>query len=368
MGKARVRVPDTTEVEAEPGDDRVLEVPDAGDLELLVTADTTWKWAVYRLLTPDERMRAASSKETRCLLTYLSGPVDLASFNREHGGGTFEFWGSIEGQRGLQDKVTVTLAGPIKPLHPPIVVPPTVTPSAPPATVSNGGVSPELVALLAGQQRMLEDISKRLAVPAPAPGLTLKDLLELAPLLNGGQQQGESLKEMIRMFQQGLELGSQRDPSEKTMGELVLEKALPSLERVATAIATRRPVPTPRPREAEATVVGTAPVTPVAEAPSTAAPASMPEVSEDEARWIVVIGSLSRAIQTNQDPTALVDAIDPLLTDDELVLLRMSNADDLLREMSKRTGTRYPVLSQDTAKPYLERVLVELRRDDSEPA
>jgi hypothetical protein len=363
----RVVVPATDDPEGleEP---QVIEVPQAGDLEHLANAEQEWRWVVYRKLRPEERSTFAGA--LRVILGKLEGAVDIEQVRRDWGGGTFEFWGSIAGEPNarLRVKHEISLAGPIKSLTGP--EPPTPVQAV---TQNGNGNSAELV-------KILERIESRLAAPPPAPvapqGLTLKDVLGLIPILRGDPpppppNAQAQVSDLLGILKTGIELGTQREPGEpQDMGTLILEKALPAIERVATAIATRRPAPRPgvagprpNPTDSSAEVVGE-PVIPGAVVSH--------DEQESEARILTLVSSMARAVTQETDPIDFADTVERILNPEELFWLKSSTPEKLQEEIRTRIGERYPVLATPNAREYLEALLSELRNPtletESDPA
>jgi hypothetical protein len=325
--------------------------PDAGDLDHLTLATPDWRWTVYRKLRPEEKHIFPGQHSV--LLCKLEGPVDLDQIRRDYGGGTYEFWGTIVGQRGLQAKPVISIAGELKPAATtPDKALPAVTVAAQPPT---NGMSPELVALLSGQQRLLEAINARLAAPARAEGLGIKDLLTLMPLLRPPEPDPKAqVNGMLELVKTGIELGTQRDPVETEPGVMIWEKIAPSLERLATAVLTRRPGgPTPRPpaRTAEATVVE----------PGGAAPPPSLDDLERDARLTTLVGGLARALAQGDPVQDFAETVERILPSEDVFMLKSMAAEDLAKELRERAGERYPALQTEAAQGYIAALLEELR-------
>jgi len=333
-------------------DDDDLDIPDAGDLEALAGVGEEWKWAVYRRLRPEEKSMFPG--ETRVLMTTVEGPINhdtLEWIKREFGGGTYELWGTIRGQRGLRLKPVISLAGEIRPAIP---APPPTTTAAPSSNGNGNGVAEML--------RILERIEQRLSAPVTAPvqqGITVKDMLELMPLMQPAREPSAKvqLDGLMDVLKTGIELGTTRDPGEPPdLGMQMLEKALPTLEKVATAILSRagRP-PAPRP------ATPGAPGDPAARPSEAQVIEQTPEDAERAARLTTLVGALARAIAQGIEVQDFAGTVESILPDDELYALRLYEPDKLMAEIRANTGTRYATLETDQALQYVTELLAELR-------
>jgi hypothetical protein len=351
---ARNRAPAAT---GDPSEVEEVFDPDAGDLDHLTLATPDWRWVVYRKLRPEEK--SVFPGQHSVMLCKLEGAVDLDQIKREYGGGTYEFWGTIIGQRGLQAKPVISLAGELKPA----AVPPErqVAPATAPAAAVNG-TSPEMVAVLAGIQRQLEKLSDRPVAPA-SPAFGIAEMLQLFQVLRGNEPDPKAqIEGMLGLVKTGIQLGSEREPSEPPdAGMVILEKVMPSLENLATAILTRGRGAPPRrpPVPAQATVVDGQPV-------PQAQPVASADELEREARMVTLVGSLARAITQSIHVIDFADTVAAILPDDELFLVKQSTAEALLTEIQQKTGDRFPALATPAGREYVEALLAELRNPTSD--
>jgi hypothetical protein len=344
--RPRVVVPDTEADEgiAEP---QVIEIPEAGDLEHLANAEDAWRWVVYRKLRPEERGQLGGA--LRVMLCKLEGPVDIEQVRRDYGGGTFEFWGTLTGSNRLRVRHEITMAGPLKPA---------VLVEAPPSTTAaanlNGAVSSELVKVLERMDAKLERLSQ--PPPAAQPGITMQDVIGLLPLLRGHEPDPKAqIEGMLGLVRTGIELGTQREPGEPPdPGMVVLEKVLPSVDRLLTTLFARRAGP-PRPPTAQPTEA-----TVVTDSPPPPAPPTQDEVDREH-RLNTLVGSLARAIAQGVEVPDFADTVERILPDDEVFMLKQYDAAQLMAEIQSRTGDRYPTLQNDYAKQYVAELLSELR-------
>lgn len=327
-----------------------------------------WKWYVYRLRTPVERAEdpAAGLRE---LMTVFVGPVDIMQVQRDFGGGQFEF-------RGFQDRMRklkrVALAGPRKVFSQSVVM----SGPAPAAAPAADGILGELAVSVRQQGQLLERLAERVSNPAPAPaqGMTFDNVIQLATLISGQREHQQTtpevFKEMAGLFRQGLEAGASRDPGETNTTAAVIQTLAPSIERIASALLTRRggaPTPAARPAMTTAAPVSSAHV--IETHTNTAAAPAAPDQAETETsfRMQAVTDSLARAIsafgtQAERDPEDFAGTIEDLLEPSEIAILRLATLDGLMSEL-ETVSERYPVFRSPQARAYCARVLAALRGD-----
>lgn len=190
---ARVVLPEGTPVPPEgfavepppaPAAPQPIELEEVGDLEQLADAAyQDWSWYVYRFRSSrefQEVLRSNPKARQRVLATKIQGPLDVMELRESCGGGVYEIWGFLNKQ--LKIKQTHEIEGPPRSYAEPAPEP------APPAATPEATT---LASLAQSQARMAEVLTRleaRVAQPAAANGLSLKDLRELVPLFaNGGQ-------------------------------------------------------------------------------------------------------------------------------------------------------------------------------------
>ncbi len=340
----------------------VLERAGMGDLAALADATyADWTWHVYRMRSPEDMARMRSRQQSVWVIT-LTGPLDIAQLRDTVGGGLFTIWGYIGGK--LQHKLRFELEGPPRIYTPPVVQAPVAAPAAATAAIPNG-TDPVLLAILTSLQKGQEAIAAALARPQSQTGLTFRDALQMATLI-GGQRGGDgaSVKDMIALFQQGIEIGgSAVGGNEKGTLDIVLEKGIPALERLAVAMsarraaAVRRPAP-PKREPSGATVVDEQP--PVASAiPDPADPELTPEKRAAALRWNAAVDALSRAIEESADPSDFANTLDDLLLPNEVDLMLAGGADVVMLEL-RTAADRFPVLNTPAADAFVAQVLAAL--------
>ena len=334
----------------------LADAPDAGDLEHLMNAGPEWRWSIYRRLTSAEK--ANYPGQHRVWLASAEGRMDIPAFQAEWGGGTFDFFGTIEGEQGLKKRRTISLRGALKPLAP-VEVPQTMhTPSQ---LQPSGPTTTELAIL-----KTLEAISTRLATPPPAaPGLTIKDLIEWQKVMVGNQPEAPDgskvVEAMIGMLERGIGIGTEHS-GERSTAEVIVDKVLPSVEKLASAIMTarRRPM-VPNPRAPEAEVVGGQP-TPAPPAPPTE---TETEDYAEAATWTTVVLSLVRALQSQLgpdpvEPEDFAATLEHVLPDEDLEALARLTPQDAIRQLAAMAPPHREILSTPQALDFVTKVLVEL--------
>lgn len=338
--------------------------PDAGDVqELADQRFTDYTWSVWRQRTADEIARTPKGGP-RSFVTRIVGPVDIVAFQQQHGGGIYEFWAYLDvgdgnGKR-FRFKQVYPLDGPRKDAQ-----------AAPPAPAPATATDPALAATLSGIARTLERLESRTAAPpaAAAPPFPIKEVIELSKLI--GQRErpepapalGASVTELMGLINQGIELGKSTQPgSEPSTVAVVIEKLSPAIERIAAGLLARR-APPPRRPAGEAV-------------PSTAQVISDPEPaqpSDDEVRMSAAIDALARAVIDQTPPDDFAFVLEHILSREQVAMLRLGSTEQVIGQLTAAGMlTRYPILATESAAPYLESVLTELRNpaqeggDDSE--
>lgn len=341
--------------ETDPDDEEEDQIRnEVGDIaELADPTYRSWTWWVYRKKSDAEMSRDPRGKQ-RVFCTKVVGPLDVTEIQGRFGGGVFDFWGYFDGR--LKMRVEHELEGPVK-MYAPVTPPPTPPPVS---ASSNGPVSSDpMVAMLQGQQRILEAILKRLEAPPPQPqGLTLKDLVMLMPLFQNQGTGTEVIQQMAGLFKMGAEVrGTIEGGGEKNTTEAILSAVVPAVERLATAVMTQRRSG-PRPSVARR---------PVPTSPDGAA--TVPEADVIEvppldiaaARGMAVVDALARAIVRGDDPGDFAATAEAILTDEDLHLMRAASDEQVITQLRQDAGGKYPVLERDDAAAFISAVLAELR-------
>lgn len=349
-----------------PEDDDVAEVlSDPGDLAALADASySEWKWHVFRVRSPEDMAASRSRQQTVWVLT-LTGPLDVSQLRETVGGGVFRVWGYLGGS--LRLKRTFELEGPPRIYAPPAPPPAPAAPVAAATVTAPNGIDPVLMTLLQNQQKTLDAIAARLAVPVAAPGLSFRDALAMAEMMGRGSGGGGvEMKDLVALFQQGIEIGGNAvGGNEKSTLEVILEKGLPALERVAAGMASRartRPgAPSPaRKREpSSAAVVEDPPAAAVTSPPDDLTP----EARQAALRWGGAVDALARAIEAGADPSDFADTLDHLLLPDEIELMLVGGTTSVMEQI-RVAGDRFPVLLTPDAERFVGAVLQDL----AEPA
>lgn len=311
-----------------------------------------WEWTVYRLHTPDEVTRLRPSSP-RLWITRTTGPLDIFSVQANYGGGTFEFWGKYESE--LRARIKVDLAGPRKDFGAVAMVAAAAPTPVAPAT------DPAIMRLLEAQQRTLDQLSARVAAaPAPAaPPFSMRDAFELFDRMGSRPQQSEGqLGELVSAFREGISLRDQLGGApERSNTDVILERVMPVIERVAVQVLSpRRPMPPPPPRTVapHAVVVDQAPET---EPPVT----SVVAVAADDHRWRTAIEILANAIAAGDDPIDTADTIRSILQPMEVGMLRLANDEDATAKIRELAGGKFQVFDRPEAGVFIGAVLSELR-------
>jgi hypothetical protein len=326
-----------------------------------------WTWWVYRMKSQDEIEKNPKSKP-RAICTKILGPLDVIEIQSRFGGGVYEFWGYLDGT--LRAKATHELEGARKVFDPTPATPTAATA----ATNGAGGGGTDFALLRIELAQLAKTVGEMVAKKPEAPqGLTVKDVVELVAMLNkmqGNANQpapspigSDVVKEMVGLFKDGMEVRREADGgSEQSTLGIVIEKLAPALERVATAVLTRRPMPPrppgpPRPvREAEHEVVG-----------DPAAPAAAPPASVINHRWATAVEKLAEAVAQAQEPGDFAADLEGILNDQEIAVLRLATVEQVIAECGVLTET-YPILKTEPARIFIEAVLSELRNPSEDPA
>jgi len=338
----------------QPPDPAPPSEPELGDVgELADSRYTDYSWIIYRLRSPEEISRMPQAGP-RSLVTRRVGAIDITEIQREFGGGIYEFWAFLDHNDGsgkrLRFKRTFAVESPRRDPPPP---PPPPAPSAGDA---------QLAAVLNGILRTLERLDTRAAQPAtPAPAVQpfpFKELVELSKLISDRATPalaGASVTEMMALVSQGIELGKSTQPgSEPSTVAVVLEKLAPSLERLAATLLTRRQPPPAMRRPAGGPVPSTAQVVNEPEPPE--------PPSDDETRMSAAIDALARALieQTPAEDFAFV--LEHSLSREQVAMLRLGSTEQIMGQLTDSGAMlKYPILATESAAPYLDSVLAELR-------
>ncbi len=357
--------PDEPEDDLEDDDQPISVHADAGDLAALADAQySDWTWHIYRLRSIEDLARQRTRQQKVWVLK-LTGPIDVSALRDAVGGGLFEVWGFINGR--LKTKISFELEGPPRYYHPPAPAPqPIAAVAAAPPSPPNG-TDPVLLKFLEQQQQLLAAILGKLnAQPAAPTGFSFREMLQLATMVSGGGRGGSpDMKDLVALFQSGLEVGSNAvNGSDKSTLDVILEKGLPVLERIAVGMAARN-----RPRPP-----GVAPGQPVAAQatrepssasvidtpPSVATTTAVPVPNPDQVtRWNAAVDALARAIENRDDPADFADTLDHLLLPAEIDLMLAGGVGDVMAQL-QTAAERFPILTTDDAHAFVEAVLASL--------
>jgi len=368
---------DAPEVYPEP-DER-----DIGDLAALAAADSGWHWQVHRIKSQDEISKNRRGKE-RIWVTAITGAVDLQDFHARHGGGVYEFWGSVGGQ--LTKKVTLELDG-----LPRIRTVSDPTPATTPLV--NGELSRGerlMLKMIRLQERRIQQI-ERTAAPIEKPS-SITELVSALGTMDELRQRGqpvtdqsiakELFQSMTTAMQKGIELGQGRDPIPAGEGGTdwlkVAETFVPLAGRVLDRMAQSRPVARAAspPRARTASAAGAAPPTPDAASGSSSA-----EVIENDvvvtatpaittARWMVVMDLLAQGVREAAPREDVADMIAEILPDGELEAILQLPDQAVVNDIAAKAGGQYPELVSEAGMAYVASILIELKRSpngDPEP-
>jgi hypothetical protein len=316
-----------------------------------------WEWTVYRLHTPDEVTRLRPSTP-RLWVTKVSGPLDIHQIQTNYGGGTFEFWGKFETE--LRTRIKVDLAGPRKDFNATAIA--AVAPAAAPAA------DPTLMRILENQQRTLDRLENASRSATAAQSLTIKDVFDIAEKMQARQpapaQPGPGpVAELVSAFREGLSLRDEISGGpERSTTEVILEKVMPLVERVAMAVVSQpqRRIIVPPVSGSTATVVEPVPMPP-AEPVTTEEP-----VVENDYRMASAVEVVANAITNRDDPVDTADVVSRILQAGEIFVLTKLPDDQVIATLRARASGRFPVLDHPEAATYLAAVLAELRNPSQE--
>lgn len=348
---------------AEPEADESAMV-DIGDVTQLADPKyREWLWWVYRLRTPEE-MQKNPRAALRVVVTRITGPIDVIDIQNRFGGGVFEFWGYFDGH--LRAHPRIELEGPRKEYN--------AATAPPPPQATNGVNGGELAVMrteLAETNKLLREMIN--AKPAAPQGLTVEDVLKLAPLLQRPERAAatpqapvatEVVKEMVGLFKEGMELRREVDGGDQSTLGIVVEKLAPALERIATAVLTRRPMPVRPPQKPPREV-------PHEEAATIPPPGSptppQPPAAPINHRWLTAVESMANAIAQAQEPGEFAITLEGILNEQEIAILELptTTSDAVLAECGALVD-QYPILKTEQAKPFIDAVLAELRNPSPE--
>jgi len=340
---------------------------DLGDLAALAEADAGWRWQVHRLKSAEEMQRNPRSKP-RVWVTTVHGAVDLKDFHDQHGGGAYEFWGSVNG--GLKTKIRIELDGEPKPR---LFTP---APAAPYTPAVNGSLEAEK--RIDRLERMLELLIARPQAAAPATGL--KETVEALAVMHSMIPQatpgpGADMKTIFELVDRGIEIGQGREPAQAgedgqastvlRLAEVVAPLATRFLDQMAAG--RRRPMPNPGPAPPPPPPTGH----PGAQHTPTE-PVSRAEVVEPDerarrvmqSRMIVLIDELAAGIREQQPVDEVADAVEVLVPPSDMAgILALPDA-MVIQDIVNRASGGYPELDSDAGRAYMAAVLGELRRQD----
>lgn len=330
-----------------------------------------WTWKVWRLRTADEMIRERT-KVARTWVVALTGPLDVADLQRAAGGGLFELWGYYAG--ALRARLRIEIEGPRRVYDQAAAAPPPASALAPTITPANDR-DMRLMRALRRQQRQIDQLTASLQRPpaaaptAPPPSMGVDQILDLADRLASRRApafDGGVLQEMVGSFKLGMEAARDSAPAEpKSTTEIVIDKLLPLAERLAASIVARGPAPRRAPPVAGPAAAPVMPAAPLAEVVDPAAPAA-PAADGSSTRWSVAVEALAEAIEIGDDPAAFADALERMLPQRDVDMLRVLEADTVLEQLRAAAAGRFQVLATPAAELFVRQVHAELRREPDE--
>jgi len=343
----RIEIPDTEPLP--PIEDLVEDDPDYGDLLALSDAEySDATWYVWRQQIPGDPMPRRPYGNAPTYLAMLTGPLNLEAIRQQVGGGFFR----VQGWRKKHcfKRFTINFEGPRKEFAVDAVRDPLVT-----SSVTSPGDPSVQAAIL----RQLDSIERRLneRTAAVTPAAPAKDPVELAIMLAKVIRSGEGVQgspdkvvvdAMLGMLKEGISLGQGREPDQAPRGTdwaAVIEKAMPLVDRVVTAMSARAmQMRYERARSAEV----------VDETQSQPLDAA-------GIRMTAVIDALARAVADEIPPEDFADSMIHMLEPQELAMLKITTADQAMADLAG-VIKRYPILSTPLAREYIAQVLAELNR------
>ena len=347
-----------------------------------------WSWVVYRMRTPAE-MAASGASSVRVFVCRTVGPFDVEALRRDFGGGVYEIRGTFD--KHLRIRHTMEVEGPRRVYAPIVEAPPPPTAPPPPVVMPQHHVADypdDIRRRLESNERLLERLLDRMSTtPAAAatPPPSLGDILALANQLNDRREQmptptSETVKELLNVLRMGMDLKSEATGGPETsMAERILDRALPSLERIAVGIFTapgrpRAPgAPAPARAGGPPAVPGSNLPTPppvvhqpsaavVVETPAATSPT--PAATNDGAhRWPAAIEALAHAIERGDEPASFADTLDLLLAPEDLDMLAANPNAAVTAQLRAAAGGAFPVLETPGAEAFIAGVLASLRED-----
>jgi hypothetical protein len=329
--------------------DELDDIGEVGDIvELSDTRYREWVWWVYRMRSQAELQKEPRARQ-RVVVTKVVGPLDVLDIQTRFGGGVYEFRGFLGGQ--LQLRRVFEIEG-----RQGVPAPP---PPAPPPPAPHPALG-ELTAALTQLREQFARIEAKVAAPTQQ-GFTISDTLKLIAELRaasggGGESSKALVKEMFDAVKMGMELRGEVQGGERSTAELLIEKLAPSVERIATAVLTRRQPPPPPPRR-------TAPASQAEVVETTPAPQAAPAATEpggENFRIMAAVDAFARAIANEDEPGDFADSLDHILNPAEMAWLAGKSTDELLAELAPVT-VRYEVFGTEPARVFIEAVLTELR-------
>lgn len=354
---------------------------ETGDAAILADpAFNGWTWTVYRLRTSEEMARERTRMQ-RVWMTRVSGPLDVAELQASLGGGTFEIRGMFDGT--MRARFMVEIHGVRKAAVP--HVPPTLLPTDTPLPPASAPASPPpddriarlLELVVQGQQQTAALIAAlgNTRQQADPNALTVKDVFEIAERMRERGPDQTVLGEIVSAFKNGMELRAQVEGGpERSTTEILVDKIMPAVERVATAMISR-PAPAPRrpaagPRAAvsvpasSATVVENPTPPPLAPDPPPAAADEPGEAGNH--RMATAIEALARAIERGDEPGEFAITLEAILADDELDTLRSMPDEQVVTVLRQSAGGELPALKDEAAAAFIAATLAELRSEPPE--
>lgn len=327
---------------------------DTGDLGVLSDARfADWSWHIFRLRGADELPSRESGANPRIWCDKQVGPLDLSLIQSRHGGGVYEIW-CKDPDNVLRRKLRQEIAGPRKVYAPMAAAAATPAPAPAPAPAANSTALDMLARAIERQGQLLEQLVRQ------PKGQSAVEVLEMASRISSmtNPRPQESASDVLSVLKEGMALQAQiAGGGEASTAEKLLERALPTLERLLGQMLAPRRGPGPKPAAPRPTgeAVPTSSAT-VVEDPK---PGEGEPVAENH-RMSTAVEACAKSLATGQAPEDFAVTLENILNEQELGLLRMAGPDMLLGQMRAHAGGRFPVLEHENALPFVTAVLAEL--------
>jgi hypothetical protein len=344
---------------------------ETGDFAALNDASfLDWYWLLYRVRNQDEMTRE-HTKHTRVFVTKMVGPLDILQVQQVCGGGVIEIRGHFA--KKLRLRFEIDLAGPRIDYSKPAPAP--VGSMAVPVAVPDGPSRTEriLLRMVRENKAALDLLAQKVATPAavaPQAVTDFRTVVDMADMLSkraNPSPEASTIATMLGMFEKGLGMASKMEGQpERSQTEIIIEKAAPMVERLLGAMLTARRQAPPRPGPAPRPAGPPPPPAPQAvhsEATVIENPAT-PDM--DSIRMMTAVDSLARAVTESRTPDDFAASLEDILSADQLAVIRLSPADEVVRTVIEGAAGQYPVLETPGAKAYLAAVLTALKDESVE--